>query len=224
MPYLMLIAAMAFVVLASNVLVQFPFQVSIGSYSLSDILTWGAFTYPVSFLVTDLANRAYGPALARRVVVMGFLIAIIAALTVPQMLSSFEVISFETEPGRLQRIAIASGIALLTGQLLDIGVFNRLRAETWWKAPIIGSLIGSAADTAVFFTLAFSSTFLILGASDSFALQNAPFLGLYSQEFPRWLSWAAGDFGVKMLIAVLALVPYRIFIGQLKEFKPPLKT
>lgn len=220
MPYLILIAAMALVVLASNVLVQFPFQVSIGSYPLSDVLTWGAFTYPVSFLVTDLANRAYGPALARRVVFSGFVIAVIAALMMPQMLSSFGLISFETEAGRLQRIAIASGIAFLIGQLLDIGVFNRLRADTWWKAPVIGSLIGSAADTAIFFTLAFSSSFLILGPSDGFALESAPFLGLYSQEFPRWLSWAAGDFGVKMLIAILALLPYRIFIGQLKEFKP----
>jgi queuosine precursor transporter len=220
MPYFLLTAAMAVIVLASNVLVQFPVGGSIGTYALGDVLTWGAFTYPVAFLVTDLANRAYGPSMARRVVFGGFIAAILASLIIPPLLYQWGLIGFETETGRLQRIAVASGIAFLCGQLLDVMLFNRLRAASWWKAPIIGSLFGSAADTILFFTLAFSAAFMVLGPIDSFASENVPLLGIYSAEFPRWVSWAIGDFSVKLLIAAIALVPYRLLMDRLGFWKP----
>jgi queuosine precursor transporter len=220
MPYFLLTAAMAVIVLASNVLVQFPVNASIGSYALGDILTWGAFTYPVAFLVTDLTNRAYGPSMARRVVFGGFIVAILASLLVPPLLYQFGLIGFETETGRLQRITVASGIAFLCGQLLDVMLFNRLRAESWWKAPIIGSLFGSATDTILFFTLAFATALVVLGPIDSFASENVPLLGIYSAEFPRWVSWAIGDFSVKLLIAAIALVPYRLLMDRLGFWKP----
>ncbi len=220
MPYLILTAAMAAIVLASNILVQFPVTGTIGSFSFSDVLTWGAFTYPIAFLVTDLANRAYGPGMARRVVFSGFIVAILASLTIPPLLYHYNVLSFETDTSRLQRIAFASGVAFLCGQLLDVTLFNRLRAASWWKAPIIGSLFGSAVDTALFFTLAFATAFVVIGPIDDFASENAPLLGIFAYEFPRWVSWAIGDFGVKLLIAALALVPYRLLMDSLGFWQP----
>ena len=215
MPFVFLTVIMALVVLISNILVQFPVSGSIGSLNLGDILTWGAFTYPVAFLVTDLANRAYGPLIARRVVFGGFIVAILASLTIPPLLYKGGLIGFETETGRLQRIALASGFAFLCGQLLDVMVFNRLRQSSWWKAPIIGSVLGSFADTAIFFSLAFAAAFTMLGPLDPFASENGPLLGLYTTEFPRWVSWAAGDFTVKLLIATIALIPYRLLMDRL---------
>ncbi len=128
----MAVAAMTVIVVASNVLVQYP---------LNDWLTWGAFTYPLAFLVTDLANRRLGPGTARRVVYVGFALAVLcsAALATP-------------------RIAIASGSAFLVAQLLDIVVFDRLRRGRWWRAPLVSSAMGSTVDTAVFFSLAFVGT------------------------------------------------------------------
>ena len=214
MPFVFLTTAMAVIVLASNILVQFPVTGSIGRLALGDILTWGAFTYPVAFLVTDLANRAYGPSIARRVVFAGFIVAILASLTIPPLLYQWGLISFESETGRLQRIAIASGLAFLCGQLLDVTVFNRLRQSSWWKAPVIGSIIGSIADTALFFTLAFAAAFMVLGPIDQFASETAPLLGVYASDAPRWVSWAIGDLTVKLLIAALALIPYRLLMGR----------
>ena len=118
------------------------------------------------------------------------------------------------------RIAIASGTAFLVGQLLDIGIFNRLRERAWWKAPAFSSLLGSAADTAIFFTLAFAPAFFLLGASDPFAVEAAPLLGLYPVEAPRWISWALGDFAVKVLMAVVALIPYRMIVGAFVPLRP----
>ena len=126
------VVAMAVVVTVSNVLVQ---------YAINDWLTWAAFTYPVAFLVTDLSNRALGPAAARRVVYVGFLIAVVLSLYFADV-----------------RIAIASGTAFLVAQLLDVQVFDRLRRATWWKAPLISSGLGSVVDTALFFSLAFAGT------------------------------------------------------------------
>ena len=220
MPVFILTAAMVAIVLASNILVQFPVSGSIGSLALGDILTWGAFTYPVAFLVTDITNRAYGPRVARRVIYGGFIVAILASLIVPPILYRFGLVGFETEPGRLARIAIASGLAFIIGQLLDVVLFNRLRAESWWKAPVIGSVFGSAADTALFFTLAFAASFIVLGPIDSFASEQAPLLGVYAAEFPRWISWAIGDFSVKLIIAAFALIPYRILMDRLGFWKP----
>lgn len=170
------VSAMTLVVVASNILVQYPFA----PFGLGDYLTWGAFTYPVAFLVTDLTNRRYGPKMARQLVAAGFVIAVILS------------IYFATP-----RIAIASGAAFLFGQLLDISVFNSLRRQSWWRAPLIGSVIGSAIDTALFFSLAFA------GDAD----MSGP-VALFGTEVALWQSLAVFDFAVKMLVALLALVPY----------------
>jgi queuosine precursor transporter len=217
-------AAMAAIVLASNVLVQFPLAGSLGGVALGDILTWGAFTYPAAFLVTDLANRALGPAIARRIVYAGFACAVAASILVPPLLFKAGLIGFETEAARLARIAMASGAAFLAGQLLDITLFNRLRRASWWKAPVIGSVAGSGVDTALFFSLAFAGTFLALGPSDEFASAAAPFLGFMAFETPRWVSWAAGDLAVKLLIAILAVIPYRLLMDRLGVWRTNAAT
>ena len=188
---------MAAVVVLSNILVQHPFAYSLRGLNLADLLTWGAFSYPLAFLVTDSTNRIHGPQAARRVVYFGFAIAVLLSV-------------WAATP----RIAIASGAAFLVGQLLDVGVFNRLRDHAWWKAPAFSSLVGSAADTLMFFTLAFAPAFVLLGANDPFAIEPAPLLGLHPTETPRWVSWAVGDFAVKLIIAVVALIPYRVIVGM----------
>lgn len=208
------IAVMAAIVLLSNILVQFPMQGMVGGIALADILTWGAFTYPFAFLVTDLANRAHGPAFARRVVYAGFAIAVASSIVLPPLLKGLGLVEFAPALERLPRIALASGIAFLAGQLLDVTVFNALRRASWWRAPALASLAGSLADTALFFSLAFAAAFAVLGPLDEFASQAAPFLGIGS-EAPRWLSWAAGDLAVKLLIAAVALVPYRLLMDRL---------
>ena len=187
---------MAAVVLLSNILVQHPFAYTLGSLNLADLLTWGAFSYPLAFLVTDITNRLLGAGVARRVVYIGFAVAIVlsAWLATP-------------------RLAAASGLAFLLGQLLDIGIFNALRRQSWWKAPAFSSASGSVADTVVFFTIAFAPFMSVLGPNDPFAIEAAPLLGVYATEAPRWISWALGDLSVKLLIAVIALMPYRIIVG-----------
>lgn len=207
-------AAMTVVVVASNLLVQFPVQGAIGGVALADILTWGAFTYPVAFLVTDLANRAHGPAAARRVIYAGFALAVACSLIVPPLLFSLDLIGFETPASRLPRIAMASGAAFLVGQLLDVTVFNRLRRQTWWRAPVFASLAGSVIDTALFFTLAFAPAIALLGANDDFSLEGAPLMGVFAATAPRWMSWALGDLAVKLLVAVFALIPYRLIAAR----------
>lgn len=212
--YLPFVASMAIVVVASNILVQFPMQGTVGGLALADILTWGAFTYPFSFLVTDLANRRYGPAVARRIVFVGFALAVVCSIVIPPLLFRFGLTEFETAAARLARIAMASGTAFLTAQLLDVTVFNWLRRQSWWRAPIFGSLVGSVFDTMVFFSIAFSAAFAFAGPSDSFALESAPLLGIFPHETMRWLSWALGDLSVKLLIAVFALIPYRLIAAR----------
>ncbi|MGW9231511.1 queuosine precursor transporter [Pseudorhizobium sp. NPDC055634] len=194
---------MAFVVVASNFLVQFPLAGTLFGVQLGDLLTWGAFSYPVAFLVTDLTNRQFGPSIARRVVLAGFVVGV--------------TVSFFTS---VPRIAIASGTAFLIGQLLDISVFNRLRRQTWWRAPLAGSLAGSAIDTALFFSIAFASVFILLGPNDPFAIESAPILGILSMEAPRWISWALGDLGVKVLVGVVMLLPYGALMSVLKPMPP----
>ena len=208
------VAAMAIVVAASNVLVQFPVQGTLGSLALADILTWGAFTYPFAFLVTDLANRRHGPAVARRVVLAGFAVAIACSIVFPPLLFRLGLIEFETTAGRLVRIAVASGAAFLAAQLLDITVFNRLRRQSWWRAPMFGTLAGSIVDTMIFFGIAFSAAFAFVGPLDAFALEAAPLLGMFPAEAPRWFSWALGDLTVKLLIAIFALIPYRLIVAR----------
>lgn len=211
------VAAMAIVVVASNVLVQFPVAGHLRDIALADLLTWGAFTYPFAFLVTDLANRRYGPATARRVVFVGFMTAIVTTIVFPPMLFRAGLIPFETEAGRLARIAFASGSAFLVGQLLDVTVFNWLRRQSWWRAPVIGSIAGSIIDTAIFFGIAFAPLFAFVGPNDAFSLETAPLMGVLATEMPRWISWALGDLTVKLLIAVFALIPYRIIAAGWRQ-------
>jgi uncharacterized PurR-regulated membrane protein YhhQ (DUF165 family) len=164
------ILAMMLVVVASNWLVQYP---------INPWLTWGAFAYPVAFLVTDLTNRAVGVAAARRVAWAGFTIAVLVSLLVAPW-----------------RIALASGTAFIVSQLADVRVFDRWRAQAWWKAPLIGSLVASVIDTVVFFSLAFAGTSL------------------------DWWRLALGDLGIKLAMAVLLLAPYRAMLPHLQAWVP----
>ncbi|WP_378948217.1 queuosine precursor transporter [Mesorhizobium sp. ANAO-SY3R2] len=220
--YLPFVAAMALVVVASNILVQFPVQGQVGSLALADILTWGAFTYPFAFLVTDLANRLHGPKMARRIVFVGFMTAVVCSIVIPPLLFSYGLIPFDTAASRLARIAVASGAAFLTAQLLDVTVFNWLRRQSWWRAPIFGTLVGSVFDTMIFFGIAFSATFALLGPDDAFALEAAPLFGMLPTEAARWVSWALGDMTMKLLIAVFALIPYRLIAARWSQ--PALAT
>jgi queuosine precursor transporter len=187
-------ASMVAVVAASNVLVQYPVNATIAGVSLADLLTWGAFTYPVAFLVTDLTNRHLGPGRARLVVLWGFVVAIVlsALLATP-------------------RIAIASGTAFLVAQFLDIAIFDRLRRSAWWRAPLFSSLASSALDTVLFFSLAFAQPFAALdtglGRADGSLAFPAPLLGV-GPEVELWQSLALGDFLVKLALAGLLLAPY----------------
>lgn len=163
-PFAAAALSMAVVVLASNILVQFP---------INDWLTWGAITYPVAFLVSELVNRAHGPGQARRVAWVGFAVAVAASLVLAPT-----------------RIAVASGTAFLLSQWMDIGVFDRLRNGTWWRAPLVATLLAAMLDTAVFWSIAFAGT-----------------------EGP-WVTWALGDLAVKLVLGVALLLPFRLLIGR----------
>ena len=198
------ILAMATTVVASNVLVQFL---------LGDWLTWGAFTYPIAFLVTDVMNRIYGASAARRVVFAGFLVGIICSLIGSQIM-------LEYGPAVPLRIAVASAIAFLSAQLLDVSIFDRLREGLWWKAPLASTIVGSVVDTALFFTIAFSASVTLFGAGNdeaiSWAWEGIPLLG-QGAVLPLWVSLAIADWGVKLAIALLALVPFRLIVGKLSH-------
>lgn len=191
-------AVMAAVVVASNYLVQFPVEYALGSLNLADLLTWGAFTYPVAFLVTDLANRRFGAGTARLVVFCGFVIAVVLSIWLAT-----------------PRIAVASGSAFLVAQLLDVSVFDRLRNRVWWLPPLVSTIIGSSLDTLIFFSLAFSGAAGVIGPGDAFASEAAPLLGLFATEAPRWVSWALGDLAVKLLVGVSMLLPYGVLMPVL---------
>jgi queuosine precursor transporter len=188
------VAAMAAVVAAANFLVQFPVQAQLGPVDFADLLTWGAFTYPIAFLVTDLTNRHLGPRRARLVVFWGFAVAVVLSVWLAT-----------------PRIAVASGTAFLLAQLLDISIFDRLRRGAWWHAPLFSSLAGSALDTLIFFSLAFAAPFSFLdtvfGREDGSLTFAAPFLGV-GAEVELWVSLAGGDFVVKVMLAALLLAPY----------------
>jgi len=172
---------MGVVVLASNYLVQFP----ITYYGLEEILTYGAFSYPVAFLITDLANRSYGKTIARKIVYIGFVIGIVFTLFFS---TNFEdLISV--------RIAIGSGTAFLVAQLLDVQIFDKLRKKKWFVAPLTSSLIGSTIDTFLFFSISF-----------------------YATGIP-WVTLSLGDLSVKVLVALLMLIPFRLLLGTLKASK-----
>lgn len=194
--FFLAIIAMAVVVTASNFLVQFPLDAQLGAIDLAEILTWGAFTYPLAFLVNDLTNRHFGPRAARGVVLVGFAIAVVMSI-------------FLASP----RIAIASGVAFLTAQLLDVSIFDRLRAAKWWKAPLVSSTMGSVIDTILFFGIAFAATFAFLdtglGREDASLAFGVPLLSV-GPEVPLWVSLALGDFIVKMVVALALLAPYKV--------------
>lgn len=193
------IAAMAVVVIASNILVQFL----VGQW-----LTWGAFTYPLAFLVTDLTNRLHGPNAARRVILAGFVVGLVCSFVGSQIEGPFG-------PLVSLRVAIASASAFLVGQLLDVAVFNRLRRGSWWRAPFVASVAGSVLDTVIFFSLAFSASFVFIAPQVDVAWANEmlPLLGR-GPLVPLWQSLALADFAVKFAIAVFALAPFRIVIGR----------
>jgi uncharacterized integral membrane protein (TIGR00697 family) len=165
---------MGVIVLSSNYLVQFP----ISYYGLSEILTYGAFSYPVAFLITDLANRFYGKFVARKIVYFGFFIGIIFTLL------------FSTDFADLIsiRIAIGSGVAFITAQLLDIQIFDRLRKKEWFIAPLTSSFIGSTVDTFLFFSIAF-----------------------YATGVP-WITLSLGDLAVKLFVSLVMLIPFKILL------------
>ena len=169
---------MGFVVLASNFLVQFPVKY----YGLENLLTYGAFSYPVAFLITDLANRSYGKLVARKIVYIGFAIGITFTLFFSTNFS--DLISI--------RIAIGSGSAFIVAQLLDVKIFDQLRKKTWYVAPLTSSVIGSTVDTFLFFSISF-----------------------YGTGIP-WITLSLGDLAVKILAALVMLIPFRLVIGNFK--------
>ncbi len=194
------ILAMAAIVVASNILVQFL---------LGPWLTWGAFTYPFAFLVTDLTNRIQGAKAARRVVLVGFAVGVVCSLIGSQIMGEFgPLVSF--------RVAVGSGLAFLAAQLTDVAIFNRLRASAWWKAPLVSTLISASLDTAIFFTLAFSAAFTALEPANdvTWAGEMLPLLGL-GPTAPLWVSLAIADWLVKLLLAIVALIPFRLIVSKL---------
>ncbi|SFL73678.1 hypothetical protein SAMN04488042_1011313 [Shimia aestuarii] len=195
---------MAAIVVASNILVQFLF----GQW-----LTWGAFTYPLAFLVTDVMNRVYGAAAARRVVFAGFIVGVICSVIGTQIMLEGDGYTY---PAVTLRIALGSGLAFLTAQLLDVAIFDRLREGRWWRAPLASTLIGSSVDTAIFFTIAFSGalSFLEPGNDVSWAGEMLPLLGA-GPVVPLWVSLGFADWMVKLSLALLALVPFRIIVGNM---------
>lgn len=187
--------AMAAVVVASNILVQ---------HLLGDWLTWGALTYPVAFLVTDTMNRLYGAANARKVVLAGFAVGVACSFVGSQIQGEFG-------PLVTLRVAIASGLAFLSAQLLDVTIFNKMRARTWWQAPLASTLVGSTLDTAIFFSLAFAAAFNAIEPTNvpGWAQEGVPLLGA-GPVLPLWVSLAVADWSVKLALAALALVPFRL--------------
>tara|TARA_B100000035_G_C20871243_1_gene496281 strand:- start:160 stop:708 length:549 start_codon:yes stop_codon:yes gene_type:complete len=177
--FILLSLLMGVVVLSSNYLVQFPFN----HYGLNEILTYGAFSYPIAFLITDLANRSYGKILARKIVYFGFLLGI--GFSILFSTNFADLISI--------RIALGSGVAFISAQLLDVQIFDNLRKKKWYIAPLTSSLIGSTVDTFLFFSISFYGTVV------------------------PWITLALGDLAVKILVALIMLIPFRLL---LKTFKP----
>ena len=193
------ILAMAVIVVASNILVQHP----MGAY-----LTWGALTYPLSFLVNDIVNRLHGVSAARRVVLVGFVVGLVCSVIGTQIMGEFG-------PLVTLRVALGSGVAFLIGQSLDVSVFDRLRRAEWWRAPLVSTLLGSFLDTLIFFTIAFSLSLSFLEPSNdvSWAAEIGPLLGM-GPEVPFWVSLAVADGCVKFAIAVFGLLPFRLIVAK----------
>ena len=176
--FLTLSLLMGFIVLISNFLVQFPVKY----YGLEEILTYGAFSYPIAFLITDLANRSFGKIVARKIVYIGFAIGI--SFTLLFSTNFTDLISI--------RIAIGSGTAFLVAQLLDVQIFDKLRKKEWFVAPLTSSLIGSTIDTFIFFSISF-----------------------YGTGIP-WITLSLGDLSVKIFVALMMLIPFRLLLKTLK--------
>ena len=177
--FFILASSMALVVALSNYLVQFP----VNYFGLENLLTYGAFSYPVAFLITDLSNRRYGKNLAKQIVYVGFALGVI--LTVCFSTNFSDLISI--------RIAIGSGTAFIVAQLIDVNIFDKLRKKIWFTAPLVSSLIGSAIDTFLFFSISF-----------------------YGTE-TNWITLAFGDFLVKIFVAIMMLIPFRLLLIHIKE-------
>lgn len=194
------IIAMATIVVASNILVQFL---------AGPWLTWGAFTYPFAFLVTDLTNRLQGAAAARRVVLAGFATGLVCSLIGTQIIGEYG-------PLVTLRVALGSAVAFLAAQLIDVSIFNRLRAGNWWRAPLISTLISSTFDTILFFGIAFSASLAFIDPANAptWAYEPVPILGA-GPAAPLWVSLAIADWGVKIGLAMVALVPFRAIVGKL---------
>ena len=176
--FIILSFSMGLIVLASNFLVQYPVKY----YGLQDILTYGAFSYPVAFLITDLANRSYGKTAAKKIVYIGFSIGL--SFTILFSTNFADLISI--------RVAIGSGTAFIVAQLLDVQIFDKLRNKRWFIAPLGSSVIGSTIDTFLFFSIAF-----------------------YATGIP-WISLSFGDLAVKLTVALIMLLPFRLLLGTLK--------
>ena len=179
--FLLLSLLMGVVVLSSNYLVQFPIKY----YDLEELLTYGAFTYPIAFLITDLANRSYGKIAARKIVYIGFALGVSFTLLFSTNFTDFISV----------RIAIGSGTAFIVAQLIDVQVFDKLRKKKWFIAPLTSSFIGSTVDTFLFFSISF-----------------------YATGIP-WLTLSLGDLAVKMFVALIMLIPFRLLIGTFKAVK-----
>ena len=176
--FFLLSLVMGVIVLVSNYLVQFPIKY----YGLEEILTYGAFSYPIAFLITDLANRSYGKLIARQIVYIGFIIGI--SFTLLFSTNFADLISL--------RIAVGSGTAFLVAQLIDVQIFDKLRKKKWFVAPLTSSFIGSAVDTFLFFSISF-----------------------YATGIP-WVTLSLGDLAVKIFVALVMLIPFRLLLGTLK--------
>ena len=179
--FFILALSMGLIVALSNYLVQFP----ITYMNLEEIFTYGAFSYPIAFLITDLANRRYGKEIAKKIVYIGFVLGL------------FLTLYFSTDFSNLisKRIAIGSGIAFLTAQLLDVQVFDKLRDKVWFVAPFVSSLIGSTIDTFLFFSIAFYGTGI------------------------NWITLSFGDLFVKIFVAIIMLIPFRLLLSTVKEIQ-----
>ena len=177
--FFILAFSMALIVVLSNYLVQFPVRYM----GFQDLLTYGAFSYPIAFLITDLSNRRYGKIVARKIVYLGFVLGL------------FLTLYFSTDFSNLisKRIAAGSGFAFLIAQLLDVQVFDKLRKKVWFVAPLVSSLIGSTIDTFLFFSIAFYGTGL------------------------NWITLSFGDLFVKIFVALVMLIPFRLLLSSVKE-------
>ena len=197
------ILAMTLIVVASNILVQ--------HILFNGWLTWGAFTYPLAFLTTDIMNRVYGPVIARKIILVGFFTGIICSLVGTQI---------ENDYGPLVtlRIAIASGLGFISAQFIDLAIFEKFRRANWWKAPLISSIVGSFVDTTLFFSVAFSKKLSWIEPSNDVSwASDLRAIFDFGPQLPYWVGLGLADYGVKLAIAIIALFPFSIIVKKLMQ-------